>query len=56
LDSIGRAFAVEVDLESVRALENSPLVANSSAPIKFPAKSSQDQQIDIQRILSGGRR
>jgi transcription antitermination factor NusG len=56
LDSIGRAFAVEVDLESVRALENSPLVANSSAPIKFPAKPSQDQQIDIPRISSGGRR
>jgi transcription antitermination factor NusG len=55
LDSIGRAFAVQVELESVRALESKPLVTNGPASIKFPAKSSQDQQIDVPRISSGGR-
>jgi transcription antitermination factor NusG len=55
LDSIGRAFAVEVDLESVRALENWPLVTDGPAPTKFPAQPSQGQ-LDIQRISSGVRR
>jgi len=53
LDSIGRAFAVEVDFESVRALESRPLVIErSSSSPKFPAKSSQDQPPDIPRISS----
>jgi transcription antitermination factor NusG len=56
LDSIGRAFAVEVDLESVRALENKPLATDGPGPIKFPAKPSHDQQINIPRISSSGRR
>lgn len=55
LDSIGRAFAVEVDLESVRALESRPLVIDGDAP-KFSAHRSEDQPIDILRISSGGRR
>jgi len=55
LDSIGRAFAVEVDLESVRALENRPLVIDGPGPSKFPAQPAQDQP-DIQRISSGVRR
>ncbi len=46
LDSIGRGFAVEVDLESVRALENKALIADGSAPPKFPAQPLQNQSID----------
>lgn len=56
LDSIGRAFAVEVDLESVRALESRPLLIDGSSPTKFAAQPSEDQRIDLRRISSGGRR
>ncbi len=56
LDSIGRAFAVEVDLGSVRALESRSLVVDGSSPEKFPAQPSQEELIDIPRISSGGRR
>lgn len=56
LDSIGRAFAVEVNLESVRALENKPLVIDVSSPQKFSAQPSEDQPNDFRRISSGGRR
>ncbi len=53
LDSIGRGFAVEVDLESVRALENKPLVTDASAiPPKFSAQPSENQPMDIRRISS----
>jgi transcription antitermination factor NusG len=55
LDSIGRAFAVEVDLESVRPLENRPSVTDR-APTKFPAQPAQGELIDTRRISSGGRR
>ena len=55
LDSIGRAFAVEVDLESVRPLENRPSVTDR-APTKFPAQPAQGELIDIRRISSAGRR
>jgi transcription antitermination factor NusG len=56
LDSIGRGFAVEVDIESVRVLENRPLVTDGRSPLKFPAQPSQDEPIDTQRISSGVRR
>jgi transcription antitermination factor NusG len=56
LDSIGRAFAVEVDLQSVRALDSKPLIIDQPLPQKFPAQPSQDQPIEIQRISSGTRR
>jgi transcription antitermination factor NusG len=56
LDSIGRAFAVEVDLESVRALESRPLLIDGSSPQKFSAQPSEDQLIDLRHISSGGRR
>lgn len=50
IDSIGRGFAVEVDLESVRVLENKPVVGDASAaPPKFPAQS---HPIDVRRISS----
>ena len=53
LDSIGRAFAVEVDLESVRALENKLLVTDPPAmPPKFSAQPSENQPMDIQRVSS----
>ena len=55
LDSIGRAFAVEVDLDSVRPLENRPSVIDAP-PTKFPAQSLQGQPTDIRRISSGDRR
>ena len=55
LDSIGRAFAVEVDLDSVRPLENRPSVIDVT-PTKFPAQSLQSQPTDIRRISSGDRR
>lgn len=54
LDSIARAFAVEVDLESVRALDR-PFVTDGP-PTKFPAQSLQGQPTDIRRISSGDRR
>jgi transcription antitermination factor NusG len=56
LDSIGRAFAVEVDLQSVRVLDSKPLIIDQPLPQKFPAQPSQDQPIEIQRISSGTRR
>jgi transcription antitermination factor NusG len=56
LDSIGRAFAVEVDLESVRALDNKPLVIDGSLSQKLPAQPSQQEPLDIRRISSGTRR
>jgi transcription antitermination factor NusG len=56
LDSIGRAFAVEVDIESVRVLEPKPLVTHGPELLKFPAKSSHEQPTDIPRISSGSRR
>ena len=56
LDSIGRAFAVEVDFQSVRALESRPLAIDGSSPQKFPAQPSEDQPIDLPRISFGGRR
>jgi len=56
LDSIGRAFAVEVDLESVRALNSKPLVIDGPLPQKFPAQMSEDEPIDLPRISSGTRR
>jgi transcription antitermination factor NusG len=56
LDSIGRAFAVEVDLQSVRALDSKPLIIDQPLLQKFPAQPSQDQPIEIQRISSGTRR
>ena len=53
LDSIGRGFAVEVGLESVRALENKPLVTDAPAiPPKFSAQPSENQLTDIHRISS----
>jgi transcription antitermination factor NusG len=55
LDSIGRAFAVEVDLESVRALNSKPLVIDGPLPQKFPVQMSEDEPIDLQRISSGAR-
>ena len=55
LDSIGRAFAVEVDLESVRPLENRSSVLDGP-PTKFPAQSLQGQPTDIRRVSSGDRR
>ena len=56
LDSIGRAFAVEVDLESVRALNSKPLVIDGPLPQKFPVQMSEDEPIDLPRISSGARR
>jgi len=56
LDSIGRAFAVEVDLESVLALDTKPLVIDGSSPQKFPAQPSQEVPSGIRRISSGVRR
>lgn len=56
LDSIGRAFAVEVDLESVRALNRKPLVIDGPLPQKFPVQMSEDEPIDLPRISSGTRR
>lgn len=56
LESIGRAFTVEVDLESVRSLESRPLVIDGVSPQKFSAQSSEDEPIDFRRISSGGRR
>ncbi len=56
LDSIGRAFAVEVDLESVRALDNKSLIIDGP-PGKFPAQRTQKEPlVDIRRISSGTRR
>lgn len=53
IDSIGRGFAVEVDLESVRVLENKPVVGDASAaPPKFPAHPSQSHPMDVHRISS----
>lgn len=52
LESIGRGFAVEVDLESVRALEANPYVADEPAPPKFPAQPSQNRPMDFHRISS----
>jgi transcription antitermination factor NusG len=56
LDSIGRAFAVEVDFESVRALDSKPLIIDAPSLQKFPAQSSQQEVLDIRRISSGTRR
>lgn len=56
LESIGRAFTVEVDLESVRSLESKPLVIDGASPQKFSAQPSEDEPIDFRRISSGGRR
>ena len=56
LDSIGRAFAVEVNLESVRALESRPLVIDGSSTQKFSAQPSEEQPIDLRRVSSGCRR
>ncbi|MBZ5491707.1 MAG: UpxY family transcription antiterminator [Acidobacteriia bacterium] len=56
LDSIGRAFAVEVDLESVRTLKSTPLVIDRPLPQKFPVQMSEDEPIDLPRISSGTRR
>src|SRR5438270_2634042 len=53
LDSIGRAFAVEVDLPSVRALDSKLLV---TLPQKFPVQPSQPKPLDPRRISSGTRR
>lgn len=55
LDSIGRAFAVEVDLESVRVLEGRSLGHDNPSP-RFPVQPSEDQPIDLRRISSGFRR
>jgi len=55
LDSIGRAFAVEVDFESVKALENRPFDTDGP-PTKFPAQPLQGQPLDVRRISSGVRR
>jgi transcription antitermination factor NusG len=52
LDSIGRGFAVEVDLESVRALENGPLVSDGPMPPKFSAQPSQNRSIALRWISS----
>ena len=53
LDSIGRGFAVEVDLESVRPLEDRPLTPDGPAlPSKFPARSAQSQPEGLCRISS----
>lgn len=57
LDSIGRGFAVEVNLESVRALEDKPLVPDGLvAPPKFPAQPSQSQLVDLRRTSTGVQR
>jgi transcription antitermination factor NusG len=57
LDSIGRAFAVEVDLESVRALDNKSLLIDGPSLQKFPAQPShQEPLVDIRHISSGTRR
>jgi transcription antitermination factor NusG len=56
LDSIGRAFAVEVDLESVRALDSKPLIIDGSLPQKFPVQPSQEEPMDLPRSSSGVRR
>jgi transcription antitermination factor NusG len=56
LDSIGRAFAVEVDLGSVRDLESRPLVIDGLSREKFPAQPSQEEPMDLPRIRSGDRR
>jgi len=56
LDSIGRGFAVEVDLELVRTLESRPLVPDArDMSSKFPTQSSQSQPLESHRI-SGVRR
>lgn len=55
LDSIGRAFAVEVDLQSVRVLESRSLVDDSPSP-KFPVLRSEGQPTGFRRISSGFRR
>jgi len=56
LDSIGRAFAVEVDLQSVRALDSKPLIIDRPLPQKFPVQPSQEKPLDTRRISSGTRR
>jgi transcription antitermination factor NusG len=56
LDSIGRAFAVEVNLESVRALDRKPLIIDRPLPEKFPVQPSQEKPVDSRRISSGTRR
>jgi transcription antitermination factor NusG len=56
LDSIGRAFAVEVDLESVRALGSKCLGIDGPSPRKFAAQPSQGEPLDPRRISSGVRR
>jgi len=55
LDSIGRAFAVEVDLQSVRALDSKPLIIDRPLPQKFPVQPSQEKPLGPRRI-SGTRR
>jgi transcription antitermination factor NusG len=56
LDSIGRAFAVEVDLESVRTLDSKPLIIDAPSLQRFPAQPSPQEALDIRRISSGTRR
>jgi hypothetical protein len=56
LDSIGRAFAVEVDLQSVRALDSKPLIMDQPLPQKFPVQPSQEKPLDPRRISSATRR
>ena len=56
LDSIGRAFAVEVDLPSVRALDRKPLIIDQALPQKFPVQPSQEKPLDPRHISSGTRR
>lgn len=56
LDSIGRAFAVEVDLESALALDTKALVIDRLSPQKFSAQPSQEVPSEIRRISSGVRR
>jgi transcription antitermination factor NusG len=55
LDSIGRAFAVEVDLQSVRELDSKPLIIDLPLPEKFLVQPSQEKPLDTRRI-SGTRR
>jgi hypothetical protein len=56
LDSIGRAFAVEVDFQSVRALDSKSLIIDPALPQKFPVQHSQEKPLDTRRISSGTRR
>ena len=56
LDSIGRAFAVEVDLQSLRALDSKPSIVDQPLPQKFPVQPSRERPLDPRRISSGTRR